>query len=121
MDSKASLIACPCLLVAPLVHSEDAQIVISVGGSAFIANFKLEVETSAVAGVSFRYFPLFLSESPKVTIDLCGARFVVKLQIDTHLWVPTTCVTWADALRIAVGRFRVRALGGQVLVGPEVG
>jgi hypothetical protein len=31
------------------------------------------------------------------------------------------CVTWADALQIAVGRLRFRALGGQALVRPEVG
>ena len=31
------------------------------------------------------------------------------------------CVTWADALQIAVGRLGFRALGGQALVRPEVG
>jgi hypothetical protein len=31
-----------------------------------------------------------------------------------------TCATWVDALQIAVGPARVRALGGQVLVCPEV-
>jgi hypothetical protein len=38
-----------------------------------------------------------------------------------RLWVPKTCDTWADALQIAVGSFRVRVPGGQILIRPEVG
>jgi hypothetical protein len=38
-----------------------------------------------------------------------------------YLWVPKTCVTWADALQIVVGAIRVRTSGGRVLVRPEVG
>jgi hypothetical protein len=30
--------------------------------------------------------------------------------------VPKTCATWADALQIAVGSFRVRVPGGQILI-----
>ena len=32
-----------------------------------------------------------------------------------------TCDTWADAPQIAVGSFRVRVPGGQILIRPELG
>jgi hypothetical protein len=37
------------------------------------------------------------------------------------LWVPKTCDTWADALQIAVGSFRVRVPGERILIRPEMG
>jgi hypothetical protein len=37
------------------------------------------------------------------------------------VWVPKTCVTWADALRSTVGLVQRSALAGPVLAGPEVG
>jgi hypothetical protein len=37
------------------------------------------------------------------------------------LWVPKTCVTWADALRGAVGLVQCSASAGPVLAWPEVG
>jgi hypothetical protein len=46
---------------------------------------------------------------------------VLELLPGLALWVPKTCVTWADALQIAVGATRIRTSGGQVLVRPEVG
>jgi putative transposase len=50
-------------------------------------------------------------------------KLVVRIATDNPawVWVPKTCVTWADALQIAVGATRVRTSGGQVLVRPEVG
>src|SRR5262245_23648654 len=48
-------------------------------------------------------------------------RFPPRLKPGDDLWVPKTCVTWADVLQSAVGLVQRSVSAGPVLACPEVG